>query len=73
NTPYYYVVSRPLREMQPLPRLDFLDPKFLDFDAPIAVAKAEEMHLIIAEARMAAGQWDEGRDHLVAALDAALV
>jgi hypothetical protein len=72
NNPYYFLVSRALREMQPLPRLDFLDPKYLDFDAAIPVAKAEELHLIIAEADMAAGQWASGRGHLVQAIEAAL-
>lgn len=49
NAPYSYLVLRALQEMQPLPRLDFLDPKFLSRTQGIAVAKAEEMHLILAE------------------------
>lgn len=40
------------RTMQPLPRLDFLDPKYVSRDAAIPVAKAEEMHLILAEVAM---------------------
>ena len=71
NAPYAFLVSRALREMQPLPRLDFLDPKYIDFDAPIAVAKAEEMHLILAEAAMAQDQWATGRAHLADAIEAA--
>jgi tetratricopeptide (TPR) repeat protein len=71
NWPYYYVVSRTLREFQPLPRLDFLDPKYLDFDAGIPVAKAEEMHLIQAEALMADGQWANGAEQLALAIEAA--
>ena len=55
NTPYAFLVSRALQEMQPLPRLDFLDPKYLTRDAGIAYAKAEEMHLIMAEAALAGG------------------
>lgn len=39
---------------QPLPRLDFLDPKYYQLtsmdECPISIAKAEENHLIIAEA-----------------------
>jgi hypothetical protein len=54
NTPHAFLVTRALQEMQPLPRLDFLDPKFLTREAGIAVAKAEEMHLILAEAALAA-------------------
>jgi hypothetical protein len=54
NSPYFFLVLRALQEMQPLPRLDFLDPKYLDREQGIAVAKAEEMHLILAEAALAA-------------------
>jgi len=64
NTPYWYLVSRALQEMQPLPRLDFLDPKFLDYDADIPVAKAEEMHLILAEVALAGMNYTEAKDHL---------
>ncbi len=55
NTPWAFLVNRALQEMQPLPRLDFLDPKYLDREQGIAVAKAEEMHLILAEVAMAGG------------------
>ena len=47
------------RAYQPLPRLDFLDPKYTTRDAPIALAKAEEMHLILAEAEMVGGTLDD--------------
>lgn len=72
NPPFAFLVSRALREMQPLPRLDFLDPKYIDFEAGIPVAKAEEMHLILAEADMAQGAWATGRDHLANAIETAL-
>lgn len=49
NTPHAFLVLRALQEMQPLPRLDFLDPKYLERTQGITVAKAEEMHLILAE------------------------
>jgi len=55
NPPWNFLVSRALQEMQPLPRLDFLDPKYLVRTQGISVAKAEEMHLILAEAALAAG------------------
>ena len=68
NAPHSYLVTRALQEMQPLPRLDFLDPKFLTRESGIAFAKAEEMHLIMAEAQMAGGNFAQGRDHLVNAI-----
>ncbi len=46
-------------DLQPLPRLDFLDPKFsvisANEDAPIPILKIEEAHLIIAEANVSTG------------------
>lgn len=52
NVAWNFVVSRALNDMQPLARLDFLDPKYTDATgiSPIAVLKAEEMYLILAEA-----------------------
>ncbi len=64
NTAHWYLVSRALAEMQPLPRLDFLDPKYLSYSAEIPVAKAEEMHLILAEAALAGGEYATGLGHL---------
>lgn len=51
NTAWNFVVSRNLNDMQPLPRLDFLDPKYTDATgiSPVPVLKAEEMYLIQAE------------------------
>jgi hypothetical protein len=72
NSPYSYLFDRALQEMQPLPRLDFLDPKYLDREAGIAVAKAEEMHLILAEIDLAAGSMANGRAHLVDAINMAI-
>ncbi|MFV1884860.1 MAG: hypothetical protein ACMZ7B_10260 [Balneola sp.] len=46
-------------DLQPLPRLDFLDPKFFDIDgttdSDIPLLKIEEAHLILAEAELADG------------------
>ncbi|MFA5669385.1 MAG: hypothetical protein WC967_09075 [Balneolaceae bacterium] len=43
-------------DLQPLPRLDFLDPKYGDLggttESPIALQKAEEAYLIVAEAQL---------------------
>lgn len=51
---------------QPLPRLDFLDPKYFQLMAneerPICIGKAEENYLILAEAAIAMGQI--GKAHL---------
>lgn len=46
-------------DLQPLPRLDFLDPKLYSIsgteDSPIALFKIEEAHLILAEAQLSDG------------------
>ncbi|MDE2764741.1 MAG: hypothetical protein OXQ94_15080 [Gemmatimonadota bacterium] len=55
NTAVFFLVVRALQEMQPLPRLDFLDPKYTVRSSPVPVATAEEMHLILAEAALARG------------------
>lgn len=64
NTAASYLVYRALQEMQPLPRLDFLDPKYIDREAEIPYAKAEEMHLILAEIDLANGDYTAGKNHL---------
>ena len=50
-----FLIDRSIQEAQPLPRLDFLDPKYLNDESPVAVAKAEEMYLLLAEAALADG------------------
>ena len=50
-----FLIDRSIQEAQPLPRLDFLDPKYLNDESPIAVAKAEEMYLLLAEAALLGG------------------
>ena len=53
------LLSGSTNNLQPLPRLDFLDPKFpnrgAQIQSPLHVLKAEEAHLILAEAALAAG------------------
>lgn len=53
---------------QPLPRLDFLDPKYYQLKAtdqcPISIAKAEENYLIIAEALLSKNQMAESKNTL---------
>ena len=57
---------------QPLPRLDFLDPKYFQLTStdqcPITIAKAEENYLILAEAAVAEGNLQDARTHLSALL-----
>jgi hypothetical protein len=52
------VLTSSVNNFQPLPRLDFLDPKYLNRGpttaSPIAFLKAEEAHLILAEALLQA-------------------
>lgn len=72
NQPWIFLVDRALKEMQPLPRLDFLDPKYLLRTSGIAVAKAEEMHLILAEAALADGAIGDAQQHLADAINLAL-
>jgi hypothetical protein len=72
NQPHIFLVVRALKEMQPLPRLDFLDPKYLSRSAEIAVAKAEEMHLILAEAALAGDDLAAARGHLRTAIQLAV-
>ncbi len=72
NPPHLFLVVRALKEMQPLPRLDFLDPKYLTRESGIPVAKAEEMHLILAEAALSTGNWQDARGHLADAVALAL-
>ena len=68
NGPNDYLVQRSLQEMQPLPSLDFLDPKYVGDESGIPIAKAEEMHLILAEVALAGGNEGEARTQLLNAL-----
>lgn len=60
-------------DLQPLPTLDFLDPKysFLDpnEDAPVHFMKAEEAYLILAEAALADNDIAGARTNLTSLLD----
>ena len=57
---------------QPLPRLDFLDPKYFqinsDDQCPITIAKAEENYLILAEASLAENNLSDAKAHLTSLL-----
>ncbi|WP_299323330.1 hypothetical protein [uncultured Maribacter sp.] len=60
-------------DLQPLPTLDFLDPKysFLDpnEDAPVHYMKAEEAYLILAEASLSDDDINSARTNLTALID----
>jgi hypothetical protein len=71
NQAHVFNTQRALKEMQPLPRLDFLDPKYITLGSAVPVAKAEEMHLILAEADLAAGSLADARAHLADAIELA--
>lgn len=53
---------------QPLPRLDFLDPKYFKLtsteERPINIGKAEEDYLILAEAALADNDIDGAKDYM---------
>ncbi len=68
NTAASYLVFRALQEMQPLPRVDFLDPKYLTRESEIPFAKAEEMHLILAEIELASSNYTAAKGHLADAI-----
>jgi len=61
---YVFGVSRNLHDMQPLPRLDFLDPKYTERGSSIPVLKMEEAHLILAEAALVDGNAASAAQHL---------
>lgn len=54
---------------QPLPRLDFLDPKYFqltsDEQRPITIGKAEENYLILAEAHVSEGKLEAAKADLL--------
>ena len=61
-----FSVIRNQQDIQPLPRLDFLDPKYSNRDGsdPIATLKTEEAHLILAEAALSASDLVGAKSHL---------
>jgi tetratricopeptide (TPR) repeat protein len=71
NDCFTYAVSRANNDVQPLPRLDFLDPKYIDRDKSIAAAKSEEAHLILAEAALSDGDYAGAVQSLVNAINLA--
>jgi len=66
------VLTSSVNNLQPLPRLDFLDPKYPNRGAtvqsPMAILKAEEAHMILAEALLADGNVPAAKTRLQALL-----
>ena len=62
------VLTAAVNNLQPLPRLDFLDPKYPNRGAnnqsPMAFLKAEEAHMILAEALLADGSLPAAKTRL---------
>jgi tetratricopeptide (TPR) repeat protein len=60
-------------DLQPLPRLDFLDPKYAlisaSEEAPVAILKAEEAHLILIEAALAQNDLPGAQDEMKELID----
>lgn len=69
NTMQFAIFDSGQDEFQPLPRLDFLFPKYYSRTAgdqsPIAILKAEEAYLILAEAALAQSDVGGARTELV--------
>ncbi|MCH7411551.1 hypothetical protein MM239_19345 [Belliella sp. DSM 111904] len=65
------IFSGTINQFAPLPRLDFLDPKYfnltsviVDDQKPISILKAEEAFLILAEAALSEGNIAEAKSNL---------
>lgn len=65
-----YIFSSTNNEFAPLPRLDFLDPKYFHLTTiaqdqkPVSIIKSEEAYLIVAEALVSKGDLNAGRTML---------
>lgn len=68
NNDMQTVLTSSVNNFQPLPRLDFLDPKYPNrgakIQSPIAILKAEEAHLILAEALLSDNNIAGAKDRL---------
>ncbi len=66
-----FLVVRPQQDMQPLPRLDYLDPKYptVNGSDPIPVLKTEEAYLILAEAALSNGSINEAKTAMINAVN----
>ncbi len=67
-----YAFLRTSEDLQPLPRLDFLDPKYPYRDTPLQALKPEEAPLILAEIAISDNDLAEARAQMRAAIALAL-
>ncbi len=65
NDAWIFTINRTGDDFQPLPRLDFLDPKCLSKDAPIPVLKSEEAYLILAEIAISNSNFSEAKQQMI--------
>jgi len=72
NEVFPFVYTRTSRDLQVLPRLDYLDPKYTALDSPIPVLKIEEAHLILAEVELSRNNIANAKTNLRNAITAAL-
>ncbi len=72
NTINTFTVTRNLHDLQPLPRLDYLDPKYPTQITPIPALKAEEAYLILAELAIVNGNLGTAKTHLIDAINLAI-
>ena len=66
-----FVFTRAQYDYQPLPRLDFLDPKYTTDGTPIPFLKAEEANLILAEVAIANSDLTTAKTYMKAAITTA--
>ena len=71
STTYAAMVGRSTNDVQPLPRLDFLDPKFTTNGTQHPVLKAEEAYLILAEVALANGDLAGAKTNMKSAITTA--
>ncbi|MBN1638857.1 MAG: hypothetical protein JW866_07810 [Ignavibacteriales bacterium] len=69
NRLYIYAYIRAANDMQPLPRLDYLDPKYTARDSEIPVLKSEEAYLILAEVALFNGNFPEAKTKMINAIN----
>jgi hypothetical protein len=67
-----YVFFRASEDLQPLPRLDFLDPKYPFRGSPLQALKPEEAPLILAEIAISDNNLPEAREQMKRAIALAL-
>ncbi len=75
NDMQFFIFDSERDEFAPLPRLDFLDPKYFSISnatteqKPVALLKAEEAYFILAEAQLADNQLSEAQATLTSLLN----